>query len=220
MKCCVKCKQLKNISDFYREKDNICKDCIRKTSKEYYLKNKANRQAYQKKYYNEHLEYRKQYDKKYGDEHREERNKKQREYYLKNKDIIREKDKKRNKNIGRTFSRNLYDGLKSNKAGRHWEDLVPYNLQQLCQHLESQFTSSMTWSNYGTYWEIDHIIPQNTFNISSPEDNDFKVCWSLANLRPLTIKENRSRPKDGSDISEDVKQKILSQGEKFYEEEI
>lgn len=171
MKCCVKCKQLKNISDFYREKDNVCKDCIRKTS---------------------------------------------REYYLKNKDIIREKDKKRNKDIGRTFSRNLYDGLKSNKAGHHWEDLVPYNLQQLRKHLELQFTSSMTWSNYGIYWEIDHIIPQNTFNITSPEDHDFQVCWSLANLRPLTIKENRSRPnKDSSDISKEIKQKILDQGEKF-----
>lgn len=198
MKCCVKCKQLKNISDFYKEKDNVCKDCIRKTSREYYLKNKANRQAYQKKYYNEHLEYRKQ-----------------REYYLKNKDIIREKDKKRNKNIGKTFSRNLYDGLKSNKAGHHWEDLVPCNLQQLRKHLELQFTPSMVWSNYGIYWEIDHIIPQNTFNITSPEDHDFQVCWSLANLRPLTIKENRSRPKNGSDISKEIKQKILDQGEKF-----
>lgn len=40
---------------------------------------------------------------------------------------------------------------------------------------------------------------------------NFKVCWSLLNLRPLEWKANRQRPKDGSDISEELRQKILNQ---------
>ena len=43
----------------------------------------------------------------------------------------------------------------------------------------------MNWNNYGEYWEIDHIIPQNLFNMTTAESKDFQICWSLMNLRPL-----------------------------------
>ena len=134
-------------------------------------------------------------------------------YRQNNIDLIRERDRQRNKEnrLNRNFGSLIYHALKSNKAGQHWEDLVPYTLQQLKEHLESQFTPPMSWDNYGTYWEIDHIIPQNTFNISSPNDHNFKICWSLMNLRPLEKSLNRQRPKDGSDISEEIKLKILNQ---------
>lgn len=69
----------------------------------------------------------------------------------------------------------------------------------------------MNWNNYGIYWEIDHIIPKSLFNFSCTEDKEFQVCWSLLNLRPLEKSLNRQRPRDGSDISESVKQKILGQ---------
>ena len=103
----------------------------------------------------------------------------------------------------------IWTALRENKSERHWEDLVPYTLQELKQHIESQFTSEMTWDNYGTYWEIDHIIPQNTFNFTSEKDIEFKMCWSLPNLRPLEKSLNRKRPKDGRDIPENIKQKLL-----------
>lgn len=73
------------------------------------------------------------------------------------------------------------------------------------------FDNNMNWGNYGEYWEIDHIIPQNLFDIVTAEDRDFRICWSLMNLRPLEKSLNRCRPKDGSDISEDLKNKILGQ---------
>lgn len=66
----------------------------------------------------------------------------------------------------------------------------------------------MSWNNYGDYWEIDHIIPINTFNFNSYEDREFQVCWSLANLRPLEKIANRKRPKDGSDIPNNIQDKI------------
>lgn len=76
------------------------------------------------------------------------------------------------------------------KNGRHWESLVGYTVYELKKHLESKFDYNMSWDNYGTYWEIDHIIPICVFNYESPEDIDFKRCWSLDNLQPLEAREN------------------------------
>nr|CAI9751432.1 endonuclease VII [uncultured phage]CAI9752318.1 endonuclease VII [uncultured phage] len=138
-------------------------------------------------------------------------------YREQNKDVINAKDREKYKKnavyrLNTVISSSIYHALKENKAEQHWENLVPYNLQQLKEHLESQFTPEMNWDNFGSYWEIDHIIPKGTFNYTKSDDLGFKICWSLANLRPLYWKDNRSRPKDGSDISESLKQSIFQQG--------
>jgi len=44
---------------------------------------------------------------------------------------------------------------------------------------------STTWT-----WNIDHIIPHSTFKYISMEDQSFKECWSLTNLRPYSAKQN------------------------------
>lgn len=67
----------------------------------------------------------------------------------------------------------------------------------------------------GSYWEIDHIIPLNLFSYETEQDEQFKICWSLINLRPLEKITNKSRPKDGSDISQEVRDKILGQNLKY-----
>jgi len=62
----------------------------------------------------------------------------------------------------------------------------------------------MTWKNYGSYcvnlwddndcstwtWNIDHIIPQSKLPYISMDDDNFKICWALENLRPLSAKQN------------------------------
>jgi hypothetical protein len=60
-------------------------------------------------------------------------------------------------------------------------------------HLESLWISGMSWENYGVgenKWCIDHILPTCSFTFSSYEDEEFKTCWALSNLRPLWYKEN------------------------------
>jgi len=89
--------------------------------------------------------------------------------------------------MSRGMSHTLHEGK---KAGRHWETLVPYTIEQLKAHLKKQFTKEMTWGNYGTYWHIDHKIPKSIFNYSSPEHIDFQRCWALKNLQPLEAKTN------------------------------
>lgn len=63
-------------------------------------------------------------------------------------------------------------------------ETLSYTLDELINHLEKQFTPLMTWDNYGE-WHVDHIIPMTKFKFSSTEDREFKLCWSLENLRPL-----------------------------------
>ena len=51
----------------------------------------------------------------------------------------------------------------------------------------------MDWGNYGAgkyCWNIDHIKPIDSFNFTSYDDEEFKQCWALSNLRPLCAIEN------------------------------
>jgi len=87
----------------------------------------------------------------------------------------------------------IWRDLKTNKKHMNWEKLVGYKKEELIKHLETQFTKEMNWDNYGTYWEIDHFLPRSQLKFTSYNDSNFKVCWSLWNLRPLKISENRSK---------------------------
>ena len=49
----------------------------------------------------------------------------------------------------------------------------------------------MNWSNHGSYWEIDHIIPCDSFDLTDIEQQ--KQCFHYTNLQPLTVSENRSK---------------------------
>lgn len=70
---------------------------------------------------------------------------------------------------------------------------------KLKAHLESLFEPWMNWENYGNpknsdrTWHIDHIIPQSKLLFISLEDENFKKCWALENLRPLCAKENQRK---------------------------
>jgi len=120
-----------------------------------------------------------------------------REYYAKHKEELAEYMRQRRENpqirLNRNISSAISSSLRSNKQGRHWEDLVGYTLADLRSHLEKQFTSGMSWDNYGQGWHIDHKIPVSAFLFDSPEDPDFKRCWSLNNLRPAWASYNMSK---------------------------
>ena len=84
---------------------------------------------------------------------------------------------------------------RGSKAGRKWQLLVGYTLDELIIHLEKQFKDGMSWDNYGE-WHVDHIIPKSAFNYERPEHIDFKRAWALSNLQPLWGRENvRKRAK-------------------------
>lgn len=92
-------------------------------------------------------------------------------------------------NLSMRISRSIHHSIGKNKAGKHWETLVGYTLDQLKMHIEKQFVDGMSWDNRSE-WHIDHKIPVSAFNFETPEDIDFKKCWELKNLRPMWAKDN------------------------------
>lgn len=90
------------------------------------------------------------------------------------------------------------------KGGRSILEHLPYTIQELKTHLEAQFEPWMNWNNHGKYnlktwdendsstwtWQIDHIIPQSDLPYDSMDNEGFRKCWALDNLRPLSAKQN------------------------------
>ncbi len=145
-----------------------------------------------------------EYSKRYREENREkvaeikkrwrERNKdrdnKRRKEYVKNK-LEQDGQFTIRYKLNLRMANAINKSLKGKKNGRSWESLVGYTLEELMTHLESQFKPGMTWENHGrSGWHIDHIRPIASFNFTSPDDPEFKECWSLENLRPLWAEEN------------------------------
>jgi len=62
-----------------------------------------------------------------------------------------------------------------------------YSLKDLMWALERKFQKGMGWENYGR-WHVDHIKPCAMFDQTDPEQ--FRSCWSLANLQPLWAGDN------------------------------
>ena len=67
---------------------------------------------------------------------------------------------------------------------------LDYTFQELADHLESKFKDGMSWDNYGTWWVIDHIVPQSFFTIESANDESFLECWGIKNLQPMKKDDN------------------------------
>lgn len=94
-------------------------------------------------------------------------------------------------NISNAVNKAIQNG-KSSKAGQSILKYLEYTIDDLKNHIEAQFDENMTWKNYGSYWQLDHIIPQSDLLYSSMEEENFKVCWALPNLRPLEASQNSS----------------------------
>ncbi len=97
-------------------------------------------------------------------------------------------------NVSRSIAQALRKRA-SRKCGSCLQRL-PFSVQELKAYLEKQFEPWMTWENYGVFeenclkWHIDHIIPHAAFHYTTMDCEEFRKCWSLANLRPLEAKEN------------------------------
>jgi hypothetical protein len=91
----------------------------------------------------------------------------------------------------------MHKAIKHNKAGRHWEELVDYNLEQLTNRLKSTLPHGYSWKddfvNGNGILHIDHKIPMSAFNFNSPEHIDFKRCFALDNLQLLPAIENEKK---------------------------
>ena len=88
--------------------------------------------------------------------------------------------------------------LKNNSKHFSSRESLGCSIKNYKEYLENQFDSNMNWENWGPYWEIDHIIPLNTFDLSKRSNQ--LIGFNFKNTRPLEKSLNRSRPKNGADI--------------------
>jgi len=130
-----------------------------------------------------------------------------RKYFQKNKTkIYANRDKRIRENpilrLRKLISRSVNAALKiigSSKRGESILKYLPYTINNLKKHLESQFEPWMNWGNFGAYdknrktWQIDHIIPQVSLPYNSMAHLNFQKCWSINNLRPLEAMENMKK---------------------------
>jgi hypothetical protein len=176
---CPTCRKFKKPTDFYKNSyrkhgcSAYCKECARERSRKWRSENPQKQKATQ-------VKWRKANPEKVREISR-----------LDNRKLRNTPRGKLSSNVAGAIRKALH----GSKAGRHWEDLVGYTIDQLKAHLEKLFKLGMTWENYGIAWEIDHKIPIAAFNFETPEHVDFKLCWSIRNLQPLAISRNRSKSK-------------------------
>jgi hypothetical protein len=211
----LKNKERKKIKDKkYREKH---KNELREKNKNWYEKNKEEikKSSREKRLQNKLLnppnprnkkpKKEKVYDKEYFQNYYQENKK---EIILGN--IQREKERSKTDPIfklRRRLSNSIRNMLKCFKSSKNNESILKYleySIEQLKQHIENQFEPWMNWNNQGMYkrnqwddedqttwvWNIDHIIPHSDLPYDNMEHPNFKKCWSLENLRPLSAKQN------------------------------
>jgi hypothetical protein len=157
----------------------VCKEC--KEEKEYYYFDKVSKNGYRticrkcrntkntKSFLDKvgNLEKRKEYNRIYQQNHINKN-----EYYQIYRKCV-------------DNNRSIVIGIKRNIKLSNKQILFKY-------HIENQFDVNMNWDNYGSYWEIDHIVSgiKMAKNGYSIEDIN-----KLSNLRPLSIKDNRCKNK-------------------------
>ena len=98
---------------------------------------------------------------------------------------------KSDKSLRKGMSSSFRHGLrrKKKKVRGIWK-VLPYTPEQARKHLEKQFDENMSWDNYGVYWQVDHIRPQASLSYTTTKCDNFKECWSLKNLQPLSRQDN------------------------------
>lgn len=128
---------------------------------------------------------------------RPQRNESNRKWKSKNKEKIRdyERDRVRTKRQEDVQFKLCSDVSKRtinllNAKNKNYEyKLTGCSSNQLRTWLEYQFNSHMNWSNYGEYWEIDHVIPLSLFDMVYESQQLLACNWT--NVRPLECLNNK-----------------------------
>lgn len=173
---------------YFRKK---CKDCERVEGCEWQRQHTEYAKERNRKFYEKNPNYKRNYNTENVD--------KIREYRVNYENQLHVKLKKR-------VSRRIKHALTSRNARKNSRTLafLPYSIEELKLHLESQFEPWMNWDNWGVYnpgtwdendpstwtWQLDHIKPMATYVYNCQSDPGFKEAWRLDNLRPLRSKDN------------------------------
>ena len=174
------------ITNYQRQYRKNNDEYLKKTKRIYYIQNHSKLILQSKQYYY----------------HNKEKTRSRLNIYLKRK--WRQDASYRLRKIVSSSIRKYLKTNNSLKFNHSCISYLPFSISELKIYLESQFEPWMTWNNHSVYnskiwddhdidtwtWQIDHIVPQSDLKYISMIDDNFKICWSLSNLRPLSAKQN------------------------------
>lgn len=191
-KICSKCGVEKALCEFPKRKAakdghrNECKSCRDLYLSTYRKKNREVLLEKKKQHYRDNREHYLAYRKTYRKENREKVNKSDANYKRKRRstDPAYRLASLVGNAVGKAIKKQG-----TTKGGKTFSAL-PYTPSDLVEHLERQFDDKMSWDNYGTYWDLDHIYPQSLLPYDSLDHPNFQKCWALGNLQPLEKMEN------------------------------
>ena len=198
MRKCVACKINKPLDEFYNNKnrpqgkDYKCIECTKqyRLDNKKYFKQKA--KEYQEKnseelkeYYNQRYQKNKEYYFNYNKTPKAKV--KRKKYNQETKTHIAEYQKWRRNNdinvrLRDCLSTRMYNKITQGKEMGSIE-LLGESIEFIKGYIEAQFKPEMNWENYGDIWEIDHILPCSSFDLTDEEQQ--KKCFHYSNLQPL-----------------------------------
>ena len=198
MKICKVCGQKKPLADFYKHHltedglDGRCKGCMSTMRKKGYVKNKERVLAVNKQWRDQNAGRMKELRQKWAPLNRDKLRAAQQRWKLLHPEWRIQYRNLPKIRLRYNISRQISLALQGKKSGWAWEKLVGYTIFDLASHLEKKFKPGMSWGNYGD-WHIDHERPVASFEFNSPDDPEFKKCFSLNNLQPLWATENMAK---------------------------
>lgn len=89
-------------------------------------------------------------------------------------------------NIRQKTYREVTRSLKTTKNGK-FNKLSGCSYGELKDHIMAQFSEGMTIDNYGTFWNLDHVIP---VSYAQGCPTALRVLSHYTNLRPMLCKDN------------------------------
>lgn len=185
---CLHCQKQKGFSDFYlKDKNKIrydssCKECRKSESLQFYRKNIIQNEN-NKKFYNVN---------------------KNNIVNIHKNENCREKIEEKEWNIWRILYEKKNIKIELNIYSTDINTKIGQLLTESCKEaisigrkasllgchgiyakkwLEFQFSNNMNWDNYGILWNLDHVIPIDSFDLSLPEQQS--LCFHWTNIRPI-----------------------------------
>jgi len=216
-KQCTKCNKIKILSEYTKDKKSkdglkyYCKKCSIENVKKYYLSHKEHVRKYKAKYQIKNKERLNEICRKNHQDNKKERNHKAKIYRKNNLDKLSIARKKYNQTdrakelkrlshqrdrstihgkLRHMLSRRLWHALKGSYKNSSTIEYLGCTIGELKFYLEGQFTTGMSWDNYGS-WHLDHAKPCASFDLS--KESQIKKCFHYSNLQPLWANKNLSK---------------------------
>jgi hypothetical protein len=174
VKRCPKCETRKTEGEFYTDKSKIDgKDAVCIECRKIYNRSKKR------------VERKKELSKNYPND-KAKRNARHKERMQSDEGYLMRK--RRHRYIS-TYLSAIKEGKEVKKPS--YIELIGCDSNEFKKHIESQFDGEMTWSNHGTLWTVDHVIP---LKLDTPS------AYRYTNCRPLRKDRHKARPLDLSDL--------------------